>query len=58
MLQKLIDGITPYMIDDSVTHEHGFVDEESDIGTTVELIMYKIIVSKKQVGLKACNLSF
>jgi len=46
-LQKLTDRITPYMIDDSVTREHGFVDEESDIGTTVELIMYKIIVSKK-----------
>lgn len=35
------------MIDDSVTREHGFVDEESDIGKTIELIMYKIIVSKK-----------
>ncbi|MEO8949537.1 MAG: pyridoxamine 5'-phosphate oxidase family protein [Mucilaginibacter sp.] len=47
VLQKLIDRITPYMIDDSVTREHGFVDEETDIGTTVELIMYKIIISKK-----------
>jgi hypothetical protein len=47
VLQKLTDRITPYMIDDSVTREHGFVDEESDIGPTVELIMYKIIVSKK-----------
>ena len=47
VLQKLIDRIKPYMIDDSVTWEHGFVDEESDIGTTVELIMYKITVSKK-----------
>ena len=47
VLQKLVDRITPYIIDDSVTREHGFVDEESDVGTTVELIMYKIIVSKK-----------
>jgi nitroimidazol reductase NimA-like FMN-containing flavoprotein (pyridoxamine 5'-phosphate oxidase superfamily) len=47
VLQQLTDRITPYIIDDSVTREHGFVDEESDIGTTVELIMYKIIVSKK-----------
>jgi len=47
VLQKLVNRITPYIIDDSVTREHGFVDEESDVGTTVELIMYKIVVSKK-----------
>jgi len=46
-LQKLTDRVTPYMIDDSVTREHGFVDKESDVGTTVELILYKIVVSKK-----------
>jgi nitroimidazol reductase NimA-like FMN-containing flavoprotein (pyridoxamine 5'-phosphate oxidase superfamily) len=47
VLQKLDDRIAPFIIDDSVTREHGFVDKESDVGTTVELIMYKIIVSKK-----------
>lgn len=47
ILQKLIDRIKPFMIDDSVTWEHGFVDNESDIGKTIELIVYKIIVSKK-----------
>jgi nitroimidazol reductase NimA-like FMN-containing flavoprotein (pyridoxamine 5'-phosphate oxidase superfamily) len=47
VLQKLTDRITPFIMDDSVTREHGFVDEESDIGTAVELIIYKIIVSKK-----------
>ena len=47
VLQGLDDRLTPYIIDDSVTREHGFVDKESDVGTTVELIMYKIIVSKK-----------
>jgi len=47
VLQKLVDRVTPYIMDDSVTREHGFVDEESDVGTTVELIMYKIIVTKK-----------
>lgn len=47
VLQKLTDRVSPYIIDDSVTREHGFVDKESDIGTTVELIMYKIIVDKK-----------
>ena len=47
VLQKLTDRITPYIIDDSVTREHGFVDQESDIGATVELIIYKIVVHKK-----------
>jgi nitroimidazol reductase NimA-like FMN-containing flavoprotein (pyridoxamine 5'-phosphate oxidase superfamily) len=47
VLQKLVDRVSPYILDDSVTREHGFVDEESDVGTSVELIMYKIIVSKK-----------
>jgi len=46
-LQKLINRISPYIIDDSVTREHGFVDKESDVGTTIELIIYKIIVHKK-----------
>ena len=47
VLQKLTNRVAPFMVDDSVTREHGFVDEESDIGTTVELIIYKIIVHKK-----------
>jgi nitroimidazol reductase NimA-like FMN-containing flavoprotein (pyridoxamine 5'-phosphate oxidase superfamily) len=47
VLQKVTDRITPYIMDDSVTREHGFVDEESDVGVTVELIMYKIVVHKK-----------
>ncbi|MGY4540035.1 nitroimidazol reductase NimA-like FMN-containing flavoprotein (pyridoxamine 5'-phosphate oxidase superfamily) [Mucilaginibacter sp. UYNi724] len=47
VLQKLTERITPYMMDDSITREHGFVDKEGDIGTTVELIIYKIVVSKK-----------
>jgi len=47
VVQKLVDRVTPYIMDDSVTREHGFVDEESDVGTTVELIIYKIIVTKK-----------
>jgi nitroimidazol reductase NimA-like FMN-containing flavoprotein (pyridoxamine 5'-phosphate oxidase superfamily) len=47
VLQKLVDRLTPFIMDDSVTREHGFVDEESDVGTKIELIMYKIIISKK-----------
>ncbi|MGF7082184.1 pyridoxamine 5'-phosphate oxidase family protein [Mucilaginibacter sp. UYCu711] len=47
VLQRLDERVAPFIMDDSVTREHGFVDEESDIGTTVDLIIYKIIVSKK-----------
>ena len=47
VLQRLVDRITPYIMDDSVTREHGFVDEEGDVGTTIELIIYKIIVARR-----------
>jgi nitroimidazol reductase NimA-like FMN-containing flavoprotein (pyridoxamine 5'-phosphate oxidase superfamily) len=47
VLQTLTDRVTPYITDDSITREHGFVDEEGDIGTSIELIMYKIIINKK-----------
>jgi nitroimidazol reductase NimA-like FMN-containing flavoprotein (pyridoxamine 5'-phosphate oxidase superfamily) len=47
VLQTLDNRISSHIIDDSVTPEHGFVEEEGEVGTTVELIIYKIIVSKK-----------
>ena len=47
VLKTLDNRIGSRIIDDSVTPEHGFVDQESEVGTTVELIIYKIIVSKK-----------
>lgn len=47
ILQKLTDRISPHIIDDSVTPEHGFVDNESDVGTSLELIIYKIVINKK-----------
>jgi uncharacterized protein len=47
VMQKLIDRVTPYILDDSVPPSHGFVDEESDVGTTIELIVYKLILHKK-----------
>ncbi|TWI94756.1 hypothetical protein JN11_04537 [Mucilaginibacter frigoritolerans] len=47
ILQKLTDRIAPHIIDDSVSPEHGFVDNEGDVGTSVELIIYKIIIDKK-----------
>jgi uncharacterized protein len=47
VMQKMIDRVTPYIADDSVPPSHGFVDEESDVGTTIELIVYKLILFKK-----------
>lgn len=47
IMQELINRVTPYIIDDSVPPSHGFVDEEGDVGSTIELIIYKIILSKK-----------
>ena len=47
IMQKLTDRMTPYILDDSIPPSHGFVDEESDVGTTVELIVYRIILHKK-----------
>jgi nitroimidazol reductase NimA-like FMN-containing flavoprotein (pyridoxamine 5'-phosphate oxidase superfamily) len=47
IMQKLIDRVTPFILDDSVPPSHGFVDTESDVGDTIELIVYKISVSKR-----------
>jgi nitroimidazol reductase NimA-like FMN-containing flavoprotein (pyridoxamine 5'-phosphate oxidase superfamily) len=47
IMQKLIDRLTPFILDDSVPPSHGFVDEEGDVGDTIELIIYKINVTKK-----------
>jgi len=47
IMQKLIDRVTPFIADDSVPRSHGFVDAEGDVGDTVELIIYKISVTKK-----------
>lgn len=47
ILQTLDARISSNIIDDSVTPEHGFVDQESDVGTIVELIIYRIVISKK-----------
>lgn len=47
IMQKLIDRITPFFMDDSLPPSHGFVDAESDVGNTVELIVYRISITTK-----------
>ena len=47
VMQKLTNRVNPYIIDDSVSRSHGFIDEDSDVGSTVELIICKIILSRK-----------
>jgi nitroimidazol reductase NimA-like FMN-containing flavoprotein (pyridoxamine 5'-phosphate oxidase superfamily) len=47
IMQKLNDRVTPFIFDDSVPPSHGFVDAESDVGDTIELIIYKISITKR-----------
>ena len=47
IMQQLIDKVMPHISDDSIPPSHGFVDQESDIGLEIELIMYKIVLSRK-----------
>jgi nitroimidazol reductase NimA-like FMN-containing flavoprotein (pyridoxamine 5'-phosphate oxidase superfamily) len=46
IMQKLSNRIMPYIFDDSIPPSHGFVEEASDVGTAVELIIYKINITK------------
>lgn len=47
VMQKLSDRVMPNMADDSIPPSHGFVDEDSEVGLVVELIVYKIILNRK-----------
>ncbi|HEY0244739.1 MAG TPA: pyridoxamine 5'-phosphate oxidase family protein [Mucilaginibacter sp.] len=45
-LQKLIKRVVPFLTEEGHP-SHGITANESDIGTEVELVLYKIIISKK-----------
>ncbi|MDB5156624.1 MAG: pyridoxamine 5-phosphate oxidase [Mucilaginibacter sp.] len=47
VMQKIINRIMPLMRGDTAQPSHGFTDDASDIGGDVELILYKIVLSKK-----------
>lgn len=45
-LQKLVDGIAPYLKGSDSHPSHGFANSDSDIGNGVELVLYKLILSE------------
>jgi len=47
VMQKLVDRITHLMNIETNHPSHGITELESDIGTRVELIVYKIVLTKK-----------
>lgn len=47
VMQKIINKVMPLMNGETAQPSHGFTAEASDVGTEVELILYKIVLSKK-----------
>lgn len=47
VMQKIINWVMPLMHGETAQPSHGFTDDASDIGEDVELILYKIVLSKK-----------
>jgi len=46
-MQKIINRVMPLMQGENAQPSHGFTSDASEIGFEVELILYKIILSKK-----------
>lgn len=46
-MEKLANRISPFLTTESSHPSHGITTSESDIGDSVELVLYKIIFSKK-----------
>ena len=46
-MQKLINIVMPLMTGDNAQPSHGFTTAESNVGSGVELVLYKIVLSKK-----------
>jgi nitroimidazol reductase NimA-like FMN-containing flavoprotein (pyridoxamine 5'-phosphate oxidase superfamily) len=47
VMQMIINRIMPLMQGDAAQPSHGFTRDASDVGDGVELILYKIVLSKK-----------
>jgi nitroimidazol reductase NimA-like FMN-containing flavoprotein (pyridoxamine 5'-phosphate oxidase superfamily) len=47
IMQKIINNVMPLMTGEAAQPSHGFTNNASDIGNDVELILYKIVLSKK-----------
>jgi nitroimidazol reductase NimA-like FMN-containing flavoprotein (pyridoxamine 5'-phosphate oxidase superfamily) len=46
-MQEIIRHIMPRITDNNAHPSHGITESESDIGTSVDLILYKILLNKK-----------
>jgi nitroimidazol reductase NimA-like FMN-containing flavoprotein (pyridoxamine 5'-phosphate oxidase superfamily) len=46
-MQMIINKVMPLMHNDTAQPSHGFTEDASEVGDTVELILYKIVLSKK-----------
>jgi nitroimidazol reductase NimA-like FMN-containing flavoprotein (pyridoxamine 5'-phosphate oxidase superfamily) len=46
-MQKIINRVMPLMHGETAQPSHGFTKDASDVGNEVELILYKIVLSKK-----------
>ena len=46
-MQKIINKVMPLMHGEAAQPSHGFTSEASNVGSEVELILYKIVLSKK-----------
>ena len=47
VMQKIINRVMPMMQGDTAQPSHGFTSDASDVGEDLELILYKIVLSKK-----------
>lgn len=47
IMQEIIQHIMPFFGDPNIHPSHGITKSESDIGTSIELILYKIYLDKK-----------
>jgi len=46
-MQKIINRVMPLMQGETAQPSHGFTGSASDVGFDMELILYKIVLSKK-----------
>jgi len=47
IMQEIIQHIMPQVSEEQAHPSHGFAENESDIGTNLEIILYKISLTKK-----------
>jgi len=46
-MQKIINRVMPLMRGETAQPSHGFTSDASDVGFDLELILYKIVLTKK-----------